>query len=324
MLRIFWDYFNCFSVELPLDISVAHARTIFMITNPNLRLLAAVLLMFMTIASFTMMAIAGRYVSDELDTFEIMMYRSLIGFILILSFTITTKRFHTIQIAFLRDHFLRNIFHFSAQNLWFYAITVIPLVQVFALEFTVPIWILILSPFFLGEVFTRPRAIAAILGFTGILIITRPDAETLNTGTIAAGLAALGFAGSIMLTKGLTRKQNTLSILLIMTVMQLVFGVLCAGYDFDIAGLSKTNYIWVITIGVAGLMAHLCLTTALSLAPTTVVSPIDFLRLPVIAIVGYLLFGETVDQYLVYGVVLICVGNYVNVLAERSGISRAT
>ncbi|MGA0228639.1 MAG: EamA family transporter, partial [Paracoccaceae bacterium] len=180
-----------------------------MITNPNLRLLAAVLLMFMTIASFTMMAIAGRYVSDELDTFEIMMYRSLIGFILILSFTIMTKRFHTIQIAFLRDHFLRNVFHFSAQNLWFYAITVIPLVQVFALEFTVPIWILILSPFFLGEVFTRPRAIAAILGFIGILIITRPDAETLNTGTIAAGLAALGFAGSIMLTKGLTRKQNT-------------------------------------------------------------------------------------------------------------------
>jgi drug/metabolite transporter (DMT)-like permease len=107
-------------------------------------------------------------------------------------------------------------------------------------------------------------------------------------------------------------------------VMQLVFGVLCAGYDFDIAGLSKTNYIWVITIGVAGLMAHLCLTTALSLAPTTVVSPIDFLRLPVIAVVGYLLFGETVDQYLVYGVILICVGNYVNVLAERSGISRAT
>ena len=65
--------------------------------------------------------------------------------------------------------------------------------------------------------------------------------------------------------------------------MQLVFGIICAGYDFDIAGLSKTNFVWVITIGIAGLLAHLCLTRALSLAPTTIVSLIDFLRLPVIA-----------------------------------------
>ena len=158
--------------------------------------------------------------------------------------------------VYLRDHFFSNIFHFSAQNLWFYAITVIPLVQVLALEFTVPIWILILSSFFLGEMFTRPRAIAGIMGFIGILVITRPDAETLNSGIIAAGLAELGFAGLTLLTKGLTRKQNTLSILFIMTAMQLVFGIICAGYGFDIAGLSKTNCIWVITQRFKGVFKH--------------------------------------------------------------------
>ena len=100
-----------------------------------------------------------------------------------------------------------------------------------------------------------------------------------------------------------------------MTAMQLVFGIICAGYDFDIAGLSKTNFVWVITIGIAGLLAHLCLTTALSLAPTTL---IYVLRLPVIAEVGYLLFGETVDQYLLHSILKICVGNYINVLAENS------
>ena len=123
----------------------------------------------------------------------------------------------------LQDNFFPNIFHFRAPNLWFYAITIIPLVQVFALEFTVPIWILILSPFFLGEMFTRPRAIAAIMEFIRIPVITRPNAQTLNSGTIAAGLAALRFAGSIMLTKGLNRKQKTLSILFVMTTKQLVF-----------------------------------------------------------------------------------------------------
>ena len=121
-----------------------------------------------------------------------------------------------------------------------------------------------------------------------------------NFAKIAAGLTALGFAGSIMLTKELTHKQNTLSILFIVTAVQLVFGIICAGYDFDIAGLSKTNLFWVITIGIAGLLAHLCLTTALSLAPTTLVCLTDLLPLPVIAEVGHLLFGETVDQYLLH------------------------
>ena len=166
--------------------------------------------------------------------------------------------------------------------------------------------------------FTRPRAIAAIMEFIRILVITRPNAQTLNSGTIAAGLAALRFAGSIMLTKGLNRKQKTLSILFVMTTKQLVFRIILAGYDFDIAGLIKTNFMWVITIGIAGLLAHLCRTKALTLALTTVVSPIEFLHLPVIAVTGCLLFGETVDQYLIYGVFLICVGNYINVLAESS------
>ena len=85
------------------------------------------------------MALAGRYVSDELNTFEIMMYGNLFGFFLVLIFAALTKRLHAIQIGYLRDHFFRHIFHFSAQNLWFYAITVIPLVQVLALKFTVPI-----------------------------------------------------------------------------------------------------------------------------------------------------------------------------------------
>ncbi len=289
-----------------------------MIGNSKLRLFAAVILMFITIASFTLMAVAGRYVSDDLNTFEIMMYRSLIGFLLVFGFLITKKRLKLLQFSDLKLHFVRNIFHFGAQNLWFYSITVIPLVQVFALEFTVPIWILLLSPFFLSEAFTKPRLLGAFMGFIGILIITRPNLETINGGTTAAALAALGFAGSIMITKGLTRNHNTLSILFIMMTMQLVFGIVTSGWDFEIAPLTAENFFWVFAIGIAGLLAHLCLTKALSLAPATVISPVDFLRLPVIAIVGYLLFDEAIDQFLIFGVILIFAGNYINIFGERS------
>ena len=147
--------------------------------------------------------------------------------------------------------------------------------------------------------FTRPHAIAAAMGFIGILIISRPVSEIFNKGTIAAGLAALGCSGSIMLIQGLTSKWNKLSILFIMTLMQLGFGNVCMGFDFDIAGLSKTNSNWVITIEIAVLLVDLCPTTVLSVAPKTVLSPIDFLRFPIVAVVGYVFFKQTVDQYLI-------------------------
>ena len=288
-----------------------------MTTNRNSSTIYAVLLMFLAIASFTMMAIAGRYVSAELDTFEIMMYRRVIGMLIISTFAVFTNRVKSITSEHFSLHISRNLFHFAGQNLWFYAITVIPLVQVFALEFTVPIWVLLLSPIFLSESFTKPRVIAAVLGFGGILIITRPAPDSLNFGLVAAALSAIGFAGSIMFTKTLTGRTNTLSILFFMTVIQLGFGILCAGYDGDIEMVSWSALPWVVAIGLAGLLAHLSLTTALTLAPATVVTPIDFLRLPVIAYVGFALFGETIDIYVALGVILIFVGNYTNILAQH-------
>lgn len=161
-----------------------------------------------------------------------------------------------------------------------------------------------------------------MLGFIGILIITRPAPDTLNIGIIAAAVAAVGFAGSIMTTKKLTQTADTLTILFFMTLIKLIFGLICAGIDGDINFISTKNLPWVFSIAIAGLLAHLCLTRALTLAPATIVAPIDFLRLPVIAIVGFHIFGETVDEYLAYGVILIFIGNYANIIAEKRKYAR--
>ena len=68
-------------------------------------------------------------------------------------------------------HVVRNLFHFTGQNLWFFALTVIPLAQVFALEFTTPLWILILSPLILGERLTRKKISVGLIGFGGALLV---------------------------------------------------------------------------------------------------------------------------------------------------------
>ena len=278
--------------------------------------LRACLWMSGAIVSFTSMAIAGRAVSLDLDTFEIMMYRSLIGVgIVIVAATLAGTR-HQITRRSLGTHAIRNLFHFTGQNLWFYAIAVIPLAQVFALEFTSPLWVMLLSPLILGERLTRTRAIAAVFGFIGILIVTRPSPETFHIGLVAAACAAIGFAGSAVFTRKLTRTETITCILFYLTVMQSVFGILCAGIDGDIALPAASSLPWVVLIAFAGLVAHFCLTTALSLAPATVVMPIDFARLPVIALVGILVYAEALDPLVLLGALVIFGANYGNIWFE--------
>ncbi|MEO0372913.1 MAG: DMT family transporter, partial [Pseudomonadota bacterium] len=189
-------------------------------------ILQAAAWMLGAVVSFSCMAVGGRSVSFELDTFEIMMFRSFVGFAIVYAVARSIGTLDEVKRDKLGQHAARNVFHFAGQNLWFYALTLIPLAQVVALEFTSPLWVLILSPLFLGERLTRIKAFAAIAGFIGVLIVARPSPETLNSGTLAAAAAAIGFAGTMIMTKRLTRTQSLTCILFWMTAMQAVFGVI--------------------------------------------------------------------------------------------------
>lgn len=265
------------------------------------------------------MAVAGREVSGSLDTFEIMMYRSVVGVIIVCAMAGVTGAWRSIKTDRLGVHLMRNAAHFTGQNLWFFAVTVIPLAQVFALEFTSPIWVIILSPLILGERLTPVRALAAVMGFVGILIVARPDIAGINPGVITAASSAIFFALTMMLTKRLTRHEGITSILFWLTVMQLVMGVAMAGWDGDIAWPDSHTGPWVFLIGCAGLLAHYCLTNALAIAPATVVVPIDFVRLPTIAVIGMLAYGELLDIWVFVGAVIIFAGNYINIWVETRG-----
>lgn len=278
--------------------------------------LRAALWMIGSIASFSAMAIAGRELGARYDTFEIMMYRSAFGVMVVVTLAAATGAWRQINTRNMGQQLVRNLAHFTGQNLWFYAVTVIPLAQVFALEFTSPLWVIVLSPLILGERLTLVRGIAAIMGFIGILIVARPSIEGINAGVITAASSAIFFALTIMFTKRLTRTQTITGILFYLTAMQLVFGVIAAGYDGDVSLPDAASIPFLALIGVCGLLAHYCLTKALSIAPATVVVPIDFVRLPVIAVLGMLIYQEVLDIWVFIGAAVIFAGNYLNIWFE--------
>ena len=270
----------------------------------------AAIWMIGAIVSFSSMAIAGRAVSLELDTFEIMLFRSLIGVVLV--YAVTRALGAPLSFRRLPLHAARNLAHFTGQNLWFFAVATVPLAQVFALEFTTPIWALLLAPLVLSEKITRRGLLAAAIGFAGVLIVARPGSVDVTPGLISAAAAAVGFGLTALFTRRLTRTETVASILMLLTLMQSVLGLICAGYDGDIALPSAAAMPWIGLIAVAGLVAHLCLTKALSLAPAAQVMPIDFARLPLIAVVGMVFYAEDLDPFVFLGGALIVAANWFN------------
>ena len=84
------------------------------------------------------------------------------------------------------------------------------------------------------------------------------------------------------------------------------------------------EYIWVITVGICGLTAHFCITKALALAPAIVVIPLDFLRLPLISLIGFSAYGEAFEWTVVFGAMLIFAAVFVNLQAEHRRNSTAS
>lgn len=282
------------------------------IAPPAPRLTAA-LWMLGSIFSFLAMSVAGRELKGALDVFEIMTWRSLIGLVLVLAAARATGAKRLMAVDRIGAHALRNTVHFAGQGLWFWALMTIPLAQLFALEFTSPIWVMLLAPLLLNERLTRIRALAAGLGFAGVWVVARPDFGHLDPGVAAALAAAVCFAGNIIMTKRLTGKATILSILFWQTLMQSLLGLACAAWDGQVAMPGMAELPWIAIVGVGGLVAHFSLTKALSLAPAGFVIPIDFARLPLAAVLGFALYAEPLEMAVLTGGALIILGNIINI-----------
>lgn len=276
-----------------------------------------------TIFAFSMMAIAGREAGLTLDTFEIMLFRSLTGIVIVVAVAGFAGTLHRVRARRMPLHIVRNAAHFAGQNLWFYAIGVIPLAQVFALEFTAPLWVVLLAPLLIGERLTRRRLAGAAIGFIGIWIAAQPDFADLNPGVVAGFSCAIFFALTNIMTRRLTETECITTILFWLTVLQALMGLGFSALDGEVTVPRGAVLGWVVLIGAMGLLAHFCLTQALRLAPASTVMPIDFVRLPVIAVLGMLFYDQPLQLAVFVGAAFIFAGNWVNLARPRRRVLSA-
>lgn len=286
-------------------------------TNP----LKAAVWMMGAVASFVAMAVAGREIQVEMNTFELMLYRSAIGFAVVLVLVGRSDRgFAQVRSVHMGLHLKRNLFHYAGQNLWFFALAAIPLSQLVALEFTNPIWVALLAPFLLGERLTRTRAFGALLGFLGVLIVAQPGGAPLGPGHAAALAAAVCFALNTLYTKRIMRRDTVLCVIFWMTLLQ-GLASLVLSLPGGIPAPSAATAPWLLVVGLTGLTAHYSLTSALGHAAASIVAPMEFIRLPLIALVGMWIYGEPLRLAVFLGAALIIAGNLITLRAETRRVA---
>lgn len=259
------------------------------------------------------MVVAGREATRELNVFELMEVRSLLGFVLLYPLIYRAGGFARLKTSRLPQHIARNLVHYGAQLGWFFALTLIPIGQVVAIEFTMPIWTAILAASFLGEHMTARKLGAIVLGIVGVVIIVRPATGEINPGQLIALGAAVGFGVSMALVKSLTRTESPLAVIFWMLVVQSAAGLLPTLYLWTWP--SAHGWGWMVVIAICGTYSHYCLANAMRYADATVVVPMDFLRVPLTATAGWLLFAERLDMFTVLGAGLILIGNLLNLKA---------
>lgn len=277
---------------------------------------AAVVWMIGTLLSFSLMAISIRQLGGTLNLFELLMVRAIGGLAILL--VVMAAQPSLLGYLALRKpgvHLIRNGTHFIANICWTNAVIVLPLATVFAIEFLMPVWAGLLAVLFLGERFTLARAGSIALGFIGVLVILRPGIEAFQLAALGVLVASFGYAASNIATKKLIPVQSTLAIIFWMNVMQA--GMALPGIDLAFpARLASHQWLWAFGLAFGGAFAHYCLTNALRVADAIVVIPLDFIRIPLIAFVGWMFYGERLDLLVFAGAGIIVSGIIWNLRAE--------
>lgn len=269
--------------------------------------------------SFSVMAVSIRELSRiGLSIFEILAIRSGVALLVLLVLLAARPELRVLtRPNRMGLNLLRNTVHYASQYAWSLALTMLPLAMVFALEFTMPAWTALLAIWLLHEKMTPSRIGVVVFGLIGVLVILRPGIADFNPAAMLVLMAAFGYAITMITTKKLTMTESTFGIIFWMAVIQLPLSLI--GSDPAVFFHLDTRHILpAIGVGVAGLTSHYCLSNAFRAGDATLVVPLDFMRIPLIAIVGWAFYGERLDIFVLIGALIIIAGVLWNLRAEHA------
>ena len=273
--------------------------------------------MLLAVLSFCIMAIAVKELDKQIGVNQIIFFRSIIGLMVIGSLVCLKKE--KLKFNNLKLHFGRNVFHLIGQYGWILGIQYMSLTEVTAIEFTIPIWTVIIAALFLKERLTWNKIFGIFFGFTGILVIVQPGFQLIDSNMAIVVLSAISYGIAHSLTKALTKTNDAKSIVFLMCIIQTPVALILAYKNW--IWTDAVDYGWLLLIGICATLAHYCMTMAFKKAEVSQMIILDYFRLPILLVCGMLWYKEQFETLMVLGCVCIILGNY---LSQKSSIKRIT
>ena len=266
----------------------------------------AVFFMILSAVLFGCMAIVIRLASKQLHAFEIAFFRNFFGFLF------TAPLFFKHGMSILKTDKLhlyigRCMIGIISMMCGFWAIVHLPLAEAVAISYSTPLFVTILAVLFLGEVVGIRRWSAVLAGFLGVLIIMQPGSHTFNADMMIALVAAVMSAIVAISIKVLSRTEKADAIVIYTTMLWVPMSLVPALFVWEWpVGIT---WLWIIAAGFFGTTAHLCWTRALKLGDASMLTPISFFQVPVVAVGAFFIFNEKLGAMALLGASIIFIAN---------------
>ncbi len=252
--------------------------------------LLAALFMTGAMILFSTMSIFIKLAAQQLHTLEIVFFRNFLALIMMLPWVLYNG-LNVMKTNRLGMYASRSAFNFVGMASGFAALTLIPLAEATALSFTAPLFATIGAALMLGEKLRVRRITALFIGFIGMLIVLQPGGSGVaSQGALLALTHAITLAVTVLIVKKLTDTERPAKIVTYMALLQTPLALIPALWFWQWPQL--ITFLWLIGLAGAGTVGHLMFTKAVQLAEVSYIQPIEFIRLPLIAIMGYFIFQE--------------------------------
>ena len=238
---------------------------------------------------FSTMGVFIKLSSSQLHPLEVVFFRNFLA-LFFLTPWIFQQRAKVFKSNRKKLYTVRAVFNVVGMAAGFTALTLIPLAEATALSFTAPLFATLGAALILGEIVRQRRIIAIFFGFVGMLIILRPGIEAISPGALLAIGNAITIAITVLIVKKLTTTEKPITIVAYMAVLQTPMALIPALFYWEWPNL--ITWTWLFCLAGAGTIGHLMYTKAIQLAEVSQLQPIDFVRLPIIALLGYIVFAE--------------------------------
>ncbi|HLT00801.1 MAG TPA: DMT family transporter [Geminicoccaceae bacterium] len=239
--------------------------------------------------AFALMITVVRHLTDGLHPLQVVFFRTAFGLLAMLPWLLR-QGLGVLRTRRLRLHLLRAAIGIFAMVGWFTTLSLMPLAEATALSFTAPIFTSVLAVLILGEVMGLRRWTATMIGFLGALLIVRPGFATVQPAALLAIATAAIWATSTIVIKIMARTESAGAITTYMALLTTPMTLLAALFVWQNPTAAELG--WAALLGAAGSVGHICMSRALATADASVIAPFDYLRLPIVALIAFVAFGE--------------------------------